>query len=172
MGTLFFCSSPMSHFLATAARRRLTVGEEARLQAHLAGHPELQAAWEEETGLNRLLEQLPAAPVSSNFTAQVLLALDRESCVPSRPAVFNWWQRLGWQELTPRVAMAGLVLCVGLLGYWQHQVSHRTELAKDVYGVGGVAGVPTVEMLKNFEAINRLHQAPQTADLELLAALK
>ena len=166
-------NDPVYHeFLATAARRRLTVEEEARLQAHLAGHPELQAAWEEEAGLNRLLEQLPAVPVSSNFTAQVLLALDRETRDSSRPVVTRWWQRLGWLELTPRFALAGLVLCAGLLGYWQHQVSHRTELAKDVYGAGGVAGVPTVEMLKNFEAINRLSQAPQTADLELLAMLK
>ena len=161
-----------NEFLATAAQRRLTVEEEARLQAHLAGRPELQAAWEEEAGLNRLLEQLPAAPISSNFTAQVLLALDRETNAPSRPAYAGWWQRLRWLELTPRVAVAGLVLCVGLLGYRQHQVSNRTELAKDIYGAGGVAGVPTVEMLKNFEAINRLSQAPQTADLELLAALK
>ncbi len=161
-----------NEFLATAARRKLTVEEEARLQAHLAGRPEFQVAWEEEVGLNRLLEQLPAAPVSSNFTAQVLLALDRETRAPARSAITGWWQRFGWLELTPRFALAGLVLGAGLLGYWQNQISHRAELAKDVYGVGGVASVPTVEMLKNFEAINRLNQAPQTADLELLAALK
>ena len=161
-----------NEFLATAARRKLTVEEEARLQAHLAGHPELQAAWEEEVGLNRLLEQLPPAPISSNFTAQVLLALDRETRAPSRPAGAGWWQRFRWLELKPRYALAGLVLCVGLLSYWQNQVTQRAELAKDLSGVGGVAGVTTVEMLKNFEAINRLSQAPQTADLELLAALK
>lgn len=168
-------NDPVYHeFLATAARRKLTVEEEARLEAHLASRPELQAAWEEEAGLNRLLDQVPAAPVSSNFTAQVLLALDREASVPSRPVVAHGWQRLGWLELTPRFALAGLVLCAGLLGYWQHQVSHRTELANDLSGLGGVARVPTVEMLKNFDAINRLSQAPQTADLELelLAALK
>ena len=161
-----------NEFLATAAQRKLTGEEEARLQAHLAGHPELQAAWEEEAGLNRLIEQLPAVPVSSNFTAQVLLALDRENGAPSRPSIAGWWQRWGWLELTPRVALAGLVLGAGLLASWQHQVSHRTELAKDLSGLDGVARVPTVEMLKNFEAINRLTQAPQTADLELLAALK
>jgi len=89
----------------------------------------------------------------------------------SRPAAIGWWQRLGWQRLTPRFALAGVVLCAGLLGYWQHQDSHRLALAKDIVGLPRVTTV-TVEMLKNFDAINRLSLAPQTADLELLAALK
>ncbi len=156
-------------FLETVTRRTLTVEEEARLQAFLAGRPELQAAWEEEAGLGRLLDQLPAAPISSNFTAQVLRVLDAEASSQSRPAAIGWWQRLGWQGLTPRFALAGVVLCAGLLGYCQHQDSHRLALAKDIAGLPRVA---TVEMLKDFDAINRLCFESQTADLELLAALK
>ncbi len=161
-----------NEFLETVSRRKLTVAEDARCQAYLARHPELQAAWEEEAGLSRLLEQLPTVPVSSNFTAQVLLALDHETKAATRPAARNWFQRIGWFEFAPRVTMAGLLLSVGLLGCWQHQVSQRAELASDIARVGGVARVPTVEMLKNFDAINRLNQGSQTADVELLAALK
>ncbi len=161
-----------SEFLETVSRRGLTVEEESRLQVYLAARPELKSAWEEEVGLNRLLEQLPSVPISSNFTAQVLLALDAEAGTSTRPVARGWWRRIGWLQLAPRMALAGLVLCTGLLGYWQHQVSHRAEFAKNIAALRGVARVPTMEMLKNFDAISRLSQSPQTADLELLAALK
>ena len=161
-----------SEFLETVSRRRLTVEEEARLQAYLAVRPELQSAWEQEAGLSRLLEQLPAAPISSNFTAQVLRALEAGAGTSDRTAATVWWQRIAWLKLAPRAAFAGLVLSVGLLGYWQQQVSQRAEFARNMAALRGVAGVPSMEMLKDFDAINRLSQAPQTADLALLDALR
>src|SRR5262245_52089399 len=65
-------------------RRPLTDEEQARLDAWLRTHPAAHNEWEAEMALNRLLEQLPEAPVASNFTARVLQALDRESAALER----------------------------------------------------------------------------------------
>src|SRR5687767_14898079 len=82
--------------LETAARRALTADEERQLRAFLAEQPSAAARWEEETVLTRLLQRLPDAPLSSNFTAQVLLAVEHEERGRSRaPKVVRWfdWRR-------------------------------------------------------------------------------
>ena len=50
--------------LEASWRRDLTPAEMARLHAGLAEQPDLRAGWEDESGLNRLLDQLPDAPRS------------------------------------------------------------------------------------------------------------
>ena len=60
-------------------RRSLTDDEQARLDSWLRVHPEMHNEWEEESALNRMLEELPEAPVASNFTARVLQAVQREA---------------------------------------------------------------------------------------------
>ena len=59
-------------------RRKLTSAEQAELRAWLAAHPEAQAEWEAEMALNDVLDQLPDAPVASNFTARAVAAVERE----------------------------------------------------------------------------------------------
>ncbi len=65
-------------------RRKLTGAEEAELRAWLAAHPDAQADWEAEAGLNAALGRLPDAPVPSNFTARVLQAVEREAAAELR----------------------------------------------------------------------------------------
>src|SRR5580692_12925488 len=78
-------------------RRKLTDHEAAELQKHLAAHPELREEWEADTGLNSLLEKLPEAPaVSSNFTALVMQAVEREAGARNREAATGWF---GWRGL-------------------------------------------------------------------------
>src|SRR5262249_40432154 len=104
-------NEPRYHQLLEAAwRRRLTATEEAELRAWLAAHPELRADWETETALNEHLVQLPDAPVSTNFTARVLQAVERESAGVQRPA-----SRWPWilHSLLPKAAFAALFLLVG-----------------------------------------------------------
>ena len=76
-------------------RRPLAPDEEARLQQHLAAHPDAQAGWEEDLALNHLLAQTPAAPVASNFTARVLQAveLDAADGRASAKDAPHWWPR-------------------------------------------------------------------------------
>ena len=153
-------------------RRKLTDAEEAQLRAILAAHPEAQADWEREAGLNQLLEQLPDVPVASNFTHRVLQAVEREAGGQSRAPTARrrlCWPSFGW---LPKAAVAAAVLCVGLLGYHHHRVTLRAQIAQSLPRVSSVISLSSPEVWENFDAINRLSRTPPAADRELLALLK
>ena len=149
-------------------RRPLTAAEQARVAVHLAACPEAQAEWEMEQSLNHLLDHLPDAPLASNFTAQVLSALDREAAAAARGRVVVDWRR--WtQRWLPRFALTGLVVCAGtLLLYQQHQ-SEREQMVRVLVET---AAVPDAEALQDFDAIQRLSQVSAEPDLALLNALQ
>src|SRR5262245_543785 len=92
-------------------RRKLTPAEEAELQAWLAKHPEAQADWKAEVGLNEGLRGLPDAPMPSNFTARVLQAVEREEAAAGRPAL-TW--KSTWNWLLPKAAFVAAVFGVAL----------------------------------------------------------
>jgi hypothetical protein len=71
--------SEYNELRAVSWRRPLTPPEEGLLQAYLAGQPEAQAAWEEDLALTRHLQELPDAPVPSNFTSLVFQAIDADA---------------------------------------------------------------------------------------------
>jgi hypothetical protein len=156
----------------TAWRRKLTELEACEMRAHLAAHPEAQADWEAEAALNDALGQLKETAVSSNFTALVLQAVERENAKRARSRAARWnfgWPLLNW---APKVAAAMLVLAVSLVVYQRHQVASRRELAASVAAVANVKSLPPYpEVLEDFEAIRRLSQTPP-ADEALLALLK
>lgn len=156
-------------------QRRLTVEEEAQLQAHMVAHPEAEADWREEIQLNQLLNQLRDAPLSSNFTSQVLRAIELEEVKISRekrgwPA---WRVGFGWVS---RLAIAGILFLgisffsIQLQQHLRNQLQKRAEFAHSVEIVSQVAVLPT-EWLENFDTISRMDRTAP-ADEELLAALK
>jgi len=163
--------------LETALRRPLSANEQTRLQARLAENPSTQAVWEEEMALSRLLDQLPDAPLASNFTAQVLHAVDveREGRESRRgPKLFRW---LGLRRPAQRWAATGLALALIASGYRQYQSARRGNialaLAKLATGIdtpSKVLALAPDELWNNFDAIDQLPQ-PQ-ADQDLLAVLK
>ncbi len=163
--------SEYNPLLEAAWRRRLTADEEARLATCWLSHPEAQSAWDEEMSLNHLLEQLPDVPVSSNFTAQVLQAVDREHRSPPERTRSFLWRWLPSVNLTQKATVAALLVGVAVFSWQQHRLSIRAELAESVAKVSSVAGLPSLEILQDFDAINRLSQVSQ-ADLDLLAALQ
>ena len=151
-------------------RGRLTAAEEADLRAWLTAHPEAQADWEAEAGLNDALARLPDAPVPSNFTARVLQAVEREAAAESRRRGARW--RGGWLvRWLPRAAVAAVVVAAGLVSYHQASYTRRAKLAESVAVVLNVSSLPSPEVLKDFDAIRALNPTP-TADEGLLAALQ
>jgi anti-sigma-K factor RskA len=141
-------------------RRKLTDAERKTLGAQ----PELSADMEFESRLSGLLAQIPDSPVPSNFTAHVMQAVELEESRRSRRWNFSW----NWRAFLPRAAVAALAM--GLAGFAVHQQeiqSHRVMLAKNVALVAGAQPLPSVEALKNFDAIQRMSQP--RADDELLA---
>ena len=162
-------SSSDRELLAEALRRgRLSTEEDAQLQAYLVSHPEERGFWDEEVRLNQLLAQPPEVTLSSNFTARVLQAIQSEA---KSPAPRSWSERLlhGW---IPRVATAAAVLGMALTTYYHHEMMARREIARHLAEVSKATGATPLELLVNFEAIQRLNQAPRNADRELIAALQ
>ncbi len=151
-------------------RRPLSAPELARLREILAAHPEFQRRWEEEAALDRLLHRLPAARVSSNFTARVVQAAQRA------PAQSGWRHWLAWRppavsRWVPRCALGAAMVCVGLLTFHGYQLSQRAQAARDLASVSRLAALPPMDWLKNFDTIERLNKV-KVADDDLLAALQ
>jgi hypothetical protein len=152
-------------------RRPLTADEQAQLDGWLAAHPLQQADWEVEHRLNSLLANLPDAPVASNFTAQVLQALDRAEATERRqPSV---WERLGrwFRRPAPRMAWALLLVGALWLGYDRYRDGERGDMAKGLSVMATVATLSDPAVLQDFEAIQRLGQAAPGDDEELYAVL-
>jgi len=153
-------------------RRRLTPAEEARLQAHLALHPEAQAQWEEDQALTRQLQELPDVPLSSNFTSLVLQAVDAEAVGTTGPTAvpthfLDWLRRLA-----PRMALAAMVAFLAVAGLYQYENHSRKEFANGVERFVHVANVPGPEVFEDFDAIQQLQPVAFSADEDLLAALR
>jgi anti-sigma factor RsiW len=149
-------------------RRPLSSEEEARLQSHLAAHPEAQADWEADAQLTHLLGQLPEAPLASNFTAQVLEAADRAAAA-QRSDWRGWWAR--WARLPlPRLAWAAAFLALAFLGYRQFHSPPEDPVKQAILGTYA-AGLPEPDLLQDFDAIQRLSQMPPPADENLWLVL-
>jgi anti-sigma factor RsiW len=149
-------------------RHKLTVAEEASVRAWLAQHPESKADWDLETQLSAALENLPDAPVPSNFTARVLQAIEREEAVPKRSAHgMPWFLRV----LLPRVAVTAAVLMVGVVTYHEHATAKRAELVQGVKIVAGVPALPDPEFLLHFDTIRQMPTSTGP-DMELIAAMQ
>jgi anti-sigma factor RsiW len=156
-------------------RRRLTPDEEARLQAFFAIHPEKQAEWEEEAALTESLRELKEVPLASNFTAQILLALDRETARTAATPV-SPWQRLSTtlRRYIPRFAAAVLVVGFSTFGLIQYRAYNQKQVARTMVAtIGEIASVlPSPEVLQDFDSINQLRDASRATDQDLLAILE
>ena len=114
--------------------------------------------------LRELLSRLSDAPVSSNFTARVLQAVELEELRAARTRGWRW----NWHALLPRAAVAAVVVVAAGFAFHQHEIyNQRFELAKNVVLVAQ-ASPPSVDALQNFDAIQRMGR-PAHADEGLLA---
>jgi anti-sigma factor RsiW len=158
------------HLRELSWQRRLTGPEEAELRAWLGAHPEAQADWDAEAGLNASLSRLPDVPVPGNFTARVLQAVEREAAAELRWPRGKSLARL-WLRWLPRVAFAAVVVGAGLVSYHEVQAAHRKNLAESVAVVSAVSSLPGPDILKDFDAIQASNPSP-APDEQLLAVLQ
>jgi hypothetical protein len=118
--------------------------------------------------LREMLSRLPDAPVPSNFTARVMQAAELEESCRLR----KWNSIFNWHAFFPRAAVAAAAIVFAGLVFHEHEIhSRRATLAKNVALVAESQPLPSVEALKNFDAIQRMGQ-PQPADEELLALMQ
>jgi len=156
---------PLQNYLRELAwRRKLTDAEKAGLRTQ----PEAQADLELESRLSEALARVPDAPVPSNFTARVLQAVEREEARGARTRGRSWY----WRVLMPRAALAVAVAGFVGLAYQHHESDKRVQLAKDIALLAKAQPLPSVEALKNFDAIQRMSQTTVQPDDKLLALLQ
>ena len=149
-------------------RRPLTADEQVRLDAWLATHPQQQADWELEATVSDLLTQLPNAPLASNFTSQVMRAVERDLAAQSGQISLLERVKRWLRNPAPRLAWALGLVAVGWFGIHQHQTNVRSDMAKGLSVMANVAALSNPSMLEDFEAIRRLNTSE---DEELFAAL-
>jgi hypothetical protein len=166
-------------WLEIGRRRPLSPAEQSQLNLFLARHPHHREEWFQETALTRLLQDLPPAPLSSNFTQRVLAHTTSTPDNPS-PRPFQW--RFPW-PLFPRpalgFALASLAVLLGGTSLLIHQQRTQSRLAETVADISrqlefaaSATELPAVDLLKDFDAIYHLSQSQSMADEELLAALQ
>jgi hypothetical protein len=118
--------------------------------------------------LREMLSCLPDAPVASNFTARVMRQIDLEESRRAR----KWDFIFNWHTFLPRAAVAAVAILFAELTLQHHELNvQRAALAKNVAFVAESQPPPSVDALKNFDAIQRMGQ-PAHADEELLALLQ
>lgn len=149
-------------------RRPLTADEQTRLDAWLTTHPQQQADWELEVTVNDLLTQLPNAPLASNFTSQVMRAVERDLAAQARQMSLLGRVKRWLRNPAPRLAWALGLVAVGWFGFHQHQSNMRSDMAKGLSVMANVASLSNPSMLEDFEAIRRLNTSE---DEELYAVL-
>lgn len=151
-------------------KRPLSPEEEKTLRELLQNHPEHQPDWESEVGLNHLLGHLSDAPLSSNFNAQVLSAIEREKS--ERAALRRRRSHSYAPNWLPRWSVAFLAVALVLFSVQQHRSSNRAEMARSVARVSSVASLSEIGWLKDFDAIRGLSAIPATDDDKLLNILE
>ena len=158
-------------------RTGLSASEQAQHDAWLQESPENLALWTEEHRLNQLLTELPIAPLSSNFTSQLVQQLRREQ----RP--FHESKRVNWIDSARRIwfrplAATATLGMVAFLVYRQQSHLQQGAVVESVKLVSGITtalqatAAPSIELLTDFEAIRRLGTPNSEPDLTLLAVLQ
>lgn len=171
-------NDPVYQQLVEAAwLRELTPGELQQLEAVLKRDASALDQWRAEMALNSALRRLPDRALPSNFTAQVLQAVERADRQSQSVATEGGWlgQVFRWQP----VGWAALALALGVGGVAYQRVAERNRIARDLCSIPAVQKLPSAEVLQDFDAILHLGQVPEApggeksfSDEELLAALK
>ncbi len=148
-------------------RRSLTDAEQAELCAWLAAHPEAAPDIEQEAALNAALAKSPDAPLSSNFTARVMAAIEQDEAArcraSSRPQV-QWWR-----VFIPRFAVAIVAIVCVTVGYRHNVAVKRMELTDAVRQIAETRALSDMAVIEDFETIRSLNPVEATVDENLLA---
>ncbi len=164
-----YMNDPFTKLLEASWQRALTPAESAELRAWLATHPEARADWEANAALSRALDNLPDAPVPSNFTARVLQAAELEQAARQRDTKTKLPR--SWLAWLPKAAVAAVFVVMSLMAFREASYQKQQRFARSLKTVTAVAALPGPEVLQDFEAIQQLSPT-RPPDLELLALLQ
>jgi hypothetical protein len=98
---------------------------------------------------------------------QDIEAQERRAATATTASGGRTWLR--WPSLAQQFALAAILLTVVVI-VQSRRVRTQSQVARSIEQIAAIARGPDVELLKDFEAISRLHQS--AADVELLAAFE
>ena len=171
-------------------RKALKPEEKAELDLWFSNHPGQKEIWEEDRMVTQWIKALPPVEVSSNFTSMVVDRLSKEQEVEVQ------FQSPWYMRIPKLLHMHGAVVCLLTitcltLYYIQNVRMERTEVANHVAALSrglmavenvsekniiapkeSKASLPPLDILENFDAINRLTELPAEMDAGLLVALE
>lgn len=171
-------NSVYDELIRLSLKREISAEDRMRIEAAVAAHPELRERWETDAALSRLLRGVPDVPVSSNFTAVVMEAIELDDRVTGRSGAGAARRFSLPQWLRPRVATVFGVVVVIVFGVHEYRARHdRSILAQDVRRVSQEfaalpPSVPGPEIFHDFDAIDKLRQVSVVSDDELLKVLQ
>ena len=148
-------------------RRALTEGEQAELRAWLAAHPEAMADIEVETALDAALAKSPNAPVSSNFTARVMAAIEQDEAAQRRAG--SQPRPAWWRVFIPRFAVATVIVVCVALGYRHNTTVEQNELVSAAKQIAEGRALSDMAVIEDFEIIRNLYPPETSVDENLLA---
>lgn len=155
-------------------KRELTSEDTMRIEAGLAAHPEWRDRFDGEAVLGRALRALPDVPVSSNFTAIVMEAIELDARAAGRGiAGRRWW--IAW--LRPSVGWGCAGVAAVVIGAYQYHAVRITRMAQDIRSVSHEMAalpksLPGPEIFKDFDTIDHMRQVSVTSDDDLLKVLQ
>lgn len=121
----------------------------------------------EQRQLRELLSRLPDAPLASNFTVRVMKAIEAIEAAEVRR---GRWGRLewNWRIFFPRVTVTAAAAGIVAVAFYQHDLHVQRQRLVDSVVVVASQPMPSVEALRNFDAIQRMGETARPDD-ELLA---
>ncbi|MBI1842881.1 MAG: hypothetical protein HYR88_18735 [Verrucomicrobia bacterium] len=164
----------LNEILDAAWRRPLTEAEQAALADWARRHPAQRAEMEAVLAVSRGLEGLPAPTASSNFMSRVWREVEAGERIESRPgqaSASGAGPRL-WRLWLPRFATGLVAVAIAGGSWWRYEAGRRAVIVRGITAAANVDDSPDLAMLREFEAIKILGEAPASVDVELLAALQ
>jgi ferric-dicitrate binding protein FerR (iron transport regulator) len=158
----------------------LSDAELKEFKAFLADHPDHAKDWKLDEALLRGVKDLADGPLPEGFTQSVLEAVDEaflplpaqvDSSQPVSPALRAWSRGFHqlWRHPMLRVSGMAAGLTLGWLAW--HWSEPPDRLAISMSQLDDLESLPSIEELKDFQAISGMAQASVDVDWELILAM-
>lgn len=148
---------------------RLTQEERLLLEGLFDQDPTLYKEWKEECKLNDLFSLLPEAPLSSDFTEQVLnKTFDLEATQKTQEDVrFASWLSLIWNRPWLKHAAAACVICLLSFGvYYQQSQTRIQQMAESISTVAETVAEVSAVSETDLEAIQVLGSMAESSSVD------
>ncbi len=159
----------LEQLIEKSRKGRLTQEEQLLLERLFNQDPTLYKEWKEECKLSALFSLLPVAPLSSDFTEQVLnKTFDSETTQKTQENVrFASWLLLIWNRPWLKHAMAACLICLLSFGvYYQQSQTRIHQMAESLSTVAETVAEVAAVSETDLEAIQVLGSMAESSSVD------